>query len=430
MVPISPAIAFQPIVLDVPSQLPPATAGKSFSYSFSNHVTGGTGPRYNWKIIGLRNMPSGINLNSLTGQLSGVVAISAKVKSYTVTICATGRGRSDSSDKPGNTACVSTQLNVLRAESKPKPSLTPKSSLRVTTSELPAAISGENYQATIVTVGGQGARLCNLRPGSSLPSGYAIVPDTCIISGRGAKLSEGTTRTISSPFTITATDSAIPSATANVTLTITTYVPKPVITMIPAVCAALTLCNVQVATAASGTPPYHFVSSQFAGGLPPLGMKVDLNGWLTGPARQQGIFTFGVCAVDSVARQSCQTTTVTVTSQSASGTYSGNINLPNLYPAGVKGTCEGGVAYHSITLQESQGGRIVGEINGFPLTGNRVGNAITVILQDTPQGQRGPYLWQWNGTTLIGTLPRFCTNPGDGHTWVRESSYTFNLPKA
>lgn len=352
MVPINPAIAYQPTALDVPSQLPPATAGESFSYSFSNHVTGGTGPPYIWNIVGRRSMPSGINLNSLTGQLSGVVAKSAKVKSYTVKICATGRKRPVTGSAPGNTACVTTKLNVLSAQSKTKPSPTPTSSLRVTTSELPAAISGENYQATIVTVGGQGTHLCSLRPDSSLPTGYAIDRDSCIISGRGAILSGGTTRTISPPFTITVTDSAVPPATANVTLTM-----------------------------------------------------------------------------------------VTVAASSATGTYSGNINFPDIRSGtGNAGTCGAAVVYHSITLQESQGGRIVGNFNDLvvTLTGNRVGDAITVTLQNTPGGQRGPYVWQWNGTTLTGTLPRFCVNSTITTTtpittavspWLIESSYTFNLPK-
>ena len=310
-VPFSPANAYQSIALEVPSQLPQVTQGKTFSYSFSNRVTGGTGPPYIWKIVG--NLPLGIKLNSSTGRLSGVVSKSAKVKSYVFKICATGAKRPVTGSAPGNTACGSTKLNVVSAQATPRPSPTPTSTLRVTTTELPAAISGQEYRVTIVATGGRGARFCNLRVGSSLPTGYAIVPDTCIISGRGAILSSGTTRTISAPFTITVTDSAVPPASVNVTLTITTYVPEPVITMIPAVCVALTPCNVLVATATDGTPPYQFVSSQFAGGLPPLGMIVDINGRLTGTTRQQGIFTFGVCAVDTVARQSCQTTTVTVT---------------------------------------------------------------------------------------------------------------------
>lgn len=507
-VPMSSANAYQVVALEVPAQLPQATQGKVFSYLFSSGVTGGTGPPYNWNIVG--NLPPGLHLNSSTGRLSGVVAKSAKIKTYVFKICASGAKRPVAGSAPGNTACVSTKLNVLSAKSTPKPTPAPTSTLRVTTIELPAAISGQEYRATIVATGGRGASFCNLRPGSSLPVGYAIVPNTCIITGRGAILGSGITRTISAPFTITVTDSAVPPASVNVTFTITTYVPEPVITMIPAVCAALVLCNVQVATATSGTPPYHFVSTQFAGGLPPLGMSVDINGRLIGIASAQGIFTFGVCAVDSVARESCQTTTVTVTpppnfrititkngdgqgtvsansgtincgatcqgdyvvgtrvtltanpavgsvfsnwsgactgvgtctltlnadsavtatfTASATGTYSGDIDWPNIQPAGISGNCGAQKIFRSISLQESQGGKITGNINnGVSVNGTRVGSAITVTLPNTAGGLRGPYTWQWNGATLSGTLPAICYDTSTGAV-LSESSYTFNLLK-
>jgi hypothetical protein len=505
---MSSANAYQVVALEVPAQLPQATQGKAFSYSFSSGATGGTGPPYIWKIVG--SLPSGLHLNSSTGRLGGVVAKSAKIKTYALKICATGSKRPVTGTAPGNTACVTTKLRVLGAQSTPKPTPAPTSTLRVTTIELPVAISGQEYRATIVATGGRGASFCNLRPGSSLPVGYAIVPNTCIITGRGAILGSGITRTISAPFTITVTDSAVPPASVNVTFTITTYVPEPVITMIPAVCAALVLCNVQVATATSGTPPYHFVSTQFAGGLPPLGMSVDINGRLIGIASAQGIFTFGVCAVDSVARQSCQATTVTVTpppnfrititkngdgqgtvsadsgsincgatcqgdyvvgtrvtltvnpavgsvfsnwsgactgagtctltlnadsavtatfTASATGTYSGDIDWPNIQPAGISGNCGAQKIYRSISLQESQGGKIVGNINnGVSVNGTRVGSAITVTLPNTAGGLRGPYTWQWNGATLSGTLPAICYDTSTGAV-LSESSYTFNLLK-
>ena len=506
---MNPSAAYQPTRLNVPTQLPQAIQGKTYSYSFANQATGGTGPPYIWKLTG--DLPPNLRLNTSTGKISGTISATAKITSYTLKVCATGSKRAVSGATPGNTACKSTKITVAKTAPTAKPTPTPTSTLRVTTNELPAAISGQNYSATIVAVGGRGARFCNLQRGSSLPTGYAIVPDTCIISGRGAILSEGTTRTISPPFTITVTDSAVPPASVNVTLTITTYVPEPVITMIPVICVALTLCNALVATATGGTPPYQFVSNQFAGGIPPLGMAVDINGRLTGTPQRQGIFTFGVCAVDSVARQSCQTTTVTVTApptfritvnksgdgqgtvsadsgtvncgatcQSdyiagtrvtltanpaagsiftnwsgactgvgacililnadsvvtatftavATGTYSGNINWPNIQPAGISGTCGAQVIYRSITLQESQGGKIVGNINnGVSITGTRVGSAITVILPNTAGGQRGPYIWQWNGTTLTGTLPAICFNTTTGAV-LSESSYSFNLQKS
>lgn len=300
-----------PSRLDIPTQLPQAIQGKTYSYSFATQVTGGTGPPYIWALVG--SLPPYLRLNTSSGMIGGTISKSAKVTSYTLKICATGAKRAVSGATPGNTAYQSTIISVAKAASPARLTPTPTSTLGVTTTELPAAISGKNYSVTIVAVGGRSAHFCNLQRGSSLPVGYSIVPNTSTISGRSAILSEGRTRTISPLFTLVVTDSAVPPAKVNITLTITTYMPGPVIGVTPAICVVLRQCDAAVATATGGIPPYQFVSNQFAGGIPPLGMTVDINGRLTGIAQQQGIFTFGVCAVDSVARRSCGRTTVTVT---------------------------------------------------------------------------------------------------------------------
>ena len=111
----------------------------------------------------------------------------------------------------------------------------------------------------------------------------------------------------------------------------------------------------------------------------------------------------------------------------ATGTYSGNVNFPNLNPSGVTG-CEARVMSLSITLQEMSVGKITGNVsNGRTLTGTRVGSAITVTMT-TITGDRGPYTWQWSGNTLTGTMPAFCTDNTTGAV-INESSYEFNLPR-
>lgn len=82
-----------------------------------------------------------------------------------------------------------------------------------------------------------------------------------------------------------------------------------------------------IATATGGTPPYHFQLDSLANGSPPVGMSVDLDGYLTGTPTVTGTYTFGVCAVDLVATSSCKSTSITVlaataaTPSSASGDY-------------------------------------------------------------------------------------------------------------
>ncbi len=49
------AAAYKPINLNIPSQLPQATQGKSYNYSLAARVTGGTGKPYKWSISGAKN---------------------------------------------------------------------------------------------------------------------------------------------------------------------------------------------------------------------------------------------------------------------------------------------------------------------------------------------------------------------------------------
>jgi hypothetical protein len=299
---------------DHPLQLPRAVQGQSYSYSFAARVSGGNGPPYIWKITG--TLPAGLKLNSSTGKLSGTVSKKAKATTYTLKICATGAKRAAIGSTPGNTACKTSNIAVAKSAIMPSPSPSPTGSIRIMTKELPAALEGQNYRATIEAVGGTGAHHCALQAGSSLPQGYAFVPDTCIISGRGAILTSGTTKTISVPFTIVVTDSAKPRLSATIRLTITTIRSGPVIAVFPANCQALVACgNTVVATATGGTSPYSFVSIQFAGGLPPLGMSIVTNGAaavLSGTPQQQGTITVGICAVDTTGSESCAKTAVNV----------------------------------------------------------------------------------------------------------------------
>ncbi len=102
------------------------------------------------------------------------------------------------------------------------------SGLYTTLAVLPAAISGKAYAAGVTATGGTPPYTCALKAGSTLPAGYSLVPNTCQITGTGALLGGGTTKTISAPFTITLTDSAISKVSVDLTLYLTTVLPAPV----------------------------------------------------------------------------------------------------------------------------------------------------------------------------------------------------------
>ncbi|MFH0713592.1 MAG: hypothetical protein V1722_03540 [Candidatus Micrarchaeota archaeon] len=86
-------------------------------------------------------------------------------------------------------------------------------------------------------------------------------------------------------------------------------------------------CEVQVARATGGTPPYTFVSDSFATGATPIGTIVNMNGSLTGTPSREGTYSFGICVKDLTSTSKCTQTQVTVNSatQETQNTNSGNI---------------------------------------------------------------------------------------------------------
>ena len=60
-----------------------------------------------------------------------------------------------------------------------------------------------------------------------------------------------------------------------------------------------------------GNGPYHFTLEPGVG-FPPIGMKIELNGLLTGTPSSPGTNKFSVCAVDLSASQECIKTSITV----------------------------------------------------------------------------------------------------------------------
>lgn len=87
---------------------------------------------------------------------------------------------------------------------------------------------------------------------------------------------------------------------------------SPKIYVISGTCTVNQDCEILIATATGGSPPYTFQSDTFRNGAPPMGMIVDLNGYLTGTPTSEGTYNVGVCVVDLVAKSSCDQATVTV----------------------------------------------------------------------------------------------------------------------
>jgi hypothetical protein len=109
---------------------------------------------------------------------------------------------------------------------------------------------------------------------------------------------------------------------------------------------------------------------------------------------------------------------------SATGTYSGISIWPNQNLPGRTG-CEGGPRTTTFVIVEEDNGVITGR-SGINFSGYRKSNTMTITADTGKYGLRGPFVWQWDGTTLIGSLPAFCTDDATG-ALVGESTYTFNL---
>lgn len=78
----------------------------------------------------------------------------------------------------------------------------------------------------------------------------------------------------------------------------------------------------RAASATGGQPPYSFLADTFANGAPPLGMGIDLNGFLTGTPSStyttRQTFTFGICVRDQVQTLKCTTNSVVVAPEATS----------------------------------------------------------------------------------------------------------------
>lgn len=136
--------AYKPIALKLPTQLPLATQGKVYTYSFVRIVSGGGGKPYSWKITGA--LPSALKFKNNTGILSGRISAKANLGTYPLKVCVTGVKKAGITAS-ANTICKSTNLTVVKPKASPKP--TP-------------ATSSSTYLLTIKKVGtGKGVITAN-----------------------------------------------------------------------------------------------------------------------------------------------------------------------------------------------------------------------------------------------------------------------------
>jgi hypothetical protein len=257
-----------PVLTINTSSLPSGTKGTS--YSSSVNVSGGTAP-YTWSITS-GNLPTGLTLNTTSGQISGNPT-AAGTSNFTVTVTDAGN--------PAQTKSVG--LSVVVAAPAP-PTLT------ISTSSLPSGTKGTAYSNSVSASGGTTPYNWSVTSGS-LPAGLTLNATSGQISG-------SPTSTGTSNFTVTVTDAGNPAQTKSAALSIVVAAPS-----VPTLTLNATLSPGTVSTAYSspmiasgGTPAYTW---SISGNLPAGLTLAASTGVISGTPTTAGTSNFTVTVTDN-----------------------------------------------------------------------------------------------------------------------------------
>jgi uncharacterized protein (TIGR03437 family) len=250
----------------VTASLPGGILGAAYSQAIQG--TGGF-PPYKWSIAA-GTLPSGLTLDPAAGVVSGA-PLAVATSSFTV--------MATDSASPPNTAKQALSIAVVA----PPP-------LKITTTSLPAGISGVPYSQQLAATGGVTPYTWSVT-GGALPAGLSLAPSTGILSG-------APTATGSFSFTIQAADNSAATqakTTQAFTLTIAQLTQVSVSGGALASGTAGTPYS-QTLNASGGAPP--FTWSVIAGSLPP-GLLVSASGTVSGVPSSAGAFAFTAQVVDA-----------------------------------------------------------------------------------------------------------------------------------
>jgi hypothetical protein len=259
------------------------------AYSQTLAATGETGP-YTWRLTAGR-LPSGLTLNSSTGQISGTPA--AEVAGSVVTFQVT-----DASNPPQTataTFAVTVTLTI--------------TGLTILTTPLSNGVVNAAYSQTLAATGGTAPYTWQLTFGT-LPPGLTLNASTGVIGGVPTA---GATAT---PLTFKVTDSSTPAQSAVATFTLTIAATQPTgpltITTFALADGGLGGTYSQTLSAIGGTGPYTW--KVIAGRLPP-GLSLNpMTGEISGnpEATADDVLTFQVTDVSNPPQTATATFTLTI----------------------------------------------------------------------------------------------------------------------
>ena len=380
-----------------------ANGVEEVAYSTSLTATGGKLP-YSWSVTS-GTLPAGLNLNSLTGVISGAPQNSGTF-SFAVTVV--------DSSSPMQSAVADLSITIL-----PSP-------VAIVTSNLPSGQIGGGYSATLVALGGASPYTWALIAGA-LPSGLSL--------SSGGVISGTPSASGSSSFTVQVKDAANNTATQPLSISVAASL----------VISSTTVAGGQVGSAYSttlqatgGTAPY---SWSLASGALPSGLSLSSGGVISGTPSASGSSSFTVQVKDAANNTATQSLRISVAASLviSSTTVAGG-QVSSAYSTTLQAT--GGTAPYSWSLASgalpsglslSSGGVISGTpsasgsssftvqvkdaanntatqslsisvaaslvISSTTVAGGQVGSAYSTTLQAT--GGTAPYSW----SLASGALP-------------------------